>query len=147
MGHEVFSGVWSNTSNKTLSKQILKIRAWAKWMNGITVTNSLSFLPSQWRKSHWQYQTMIWNRNAAKLKLYQAVLLLSTEPTSLPKQVTQTENSNTKLNTHSQTKECDFDLQDKKQYDHNQHCSSCELTTKTSFLNTHASLAQDENCS
>lgn len=116
MGHELFSGVWSNTSNKTLSKQMLKIRTWAKWMNSINEMHSLSFLPSQWRKSHWQHQPMIWNRNAGKLKFVQAVSAQHRNNLP-PKTITQTEKSNTKLNTHSQTKECDFDLQDKKQHD------------------------------
>lgn len=33
MGHERFSGIWSSTGNKILSKQILKIRKQAKGMN------------------------------------------------------------------------------------------------------------------
>lgn len=53
-----------------------------------------------------------------KNKICSSSLLLSTETTSLPKQSHKLRNeSNTKLNTHSQTKECDFDLQDKKQHD------------------------------
>lgn len=111
----VFPGIWSNSGNKILSKQTPKIRKQAKWINcqckfSTSQTYSLLFAPSQWWKSHWKYWSMIWNRYAGKLNLFKHFTAKHTA--TLPPKTCH--NSNTKLNTHSQTKECDFDLQDKK---------------------------------